>query len=624
MKKIAVTLLVLFYFAFAKAQLSFCDGEIGPTIFTETFGSGTTNGPALPANVTTYTYVNSGIQDGEYTISSNMQQLGSFWDAPDHTGDPNGKMLLVNADFTAGLFYQAPITGLCENTPYEFSAWVINILDNNNPCGAGEIPIQVRFEIWDITDSTLLASGAMPPEFSQPAPTWKQYGLTFTTATGQNGCILKLINEGAGGCGNDLAIDDIVFRTCGDSTQIIDTANNTVVTKCEDDPAQSITLSASTVSSIFTTPEYQWQQSDDGVIFIDILGQNGPTFTTPNLNDTIFYRVKVAEDAVNLSNSQCVNFSDVFEFRDVTVPLAVPVQNPVIACDGISEEMEVTLPNGTTAFWYTVPTGGTSIHDDSNDYTTTIPGTYYVETVDIQSGCVSNSRVAIDFLAFNSPNVTSQDYEICPDETVVLDPQFSPASYVWSTGEGTPTIEVDTEGNYTVEVINNDGCSSTATFTVTITEAPIIDEIIVIGNDLQVTLSNTDLSNFQYSIDGLRWSDLPNFDITTFTQVTVFVRDRLNCTVVQQEYNRIIIPQFFTPNQDGFNDYFNFEGLRNFPDARLQIFDRHGKLIKEINDIAVRVGWDGTYNGQPLPSSDYWFKLDYDNKSITGHFSLIR
>ncbi|WP_167342093.1 T9SS type B sorting domain-containing protein [Nonlabens sp. SY33080] len=624
MKRIAVTLLVLFYFAFAKAQLSFCDGEIGPTIFTETFGSGTTNGPALPANVTTYTYVNSGIQDGEYTISSNMQQLSSFWDAPDHTGDPNGKMLLVNADFTAGLFYQTPITGLCENTPYEFSAWVINILDNNNPCGAGEIPIQVRFEIWDITDSTLLASGAMPPESSQPAPTWKQYGLTFTTATGQNGCILKLINEGAGGCGNDLAIDDIVFRTCGDTTQIIDAANNTVVTKCEDDPAQSITLSASTVSSIFTTPEYQWQQSDDGVIFTDILGQNGPTFTTPNLNDTIFYRVKVAEDAVNLSNSQCVNFSDVFEFRDVTVPQAVPVQNPVIACDGISEEMEVTLPNGTTAFWYTVPTGGTSIHDVSNDYTTNIPGTYYVETVDIQSGCVSNSRVAIDFLAFNSPNVTSQDYEICPDETVVLDPQFSPASYVWSTGEGTPTIDVDTEGIYTVEVINNDGCSSTATFTVTITEAPIIDEIIVIGNDLQVTLSNTDLSNFQYSIDGLRWSDLPNFDITTFTQVTVFVRDRLNCTVVQQEYNRIIIPQFFTPNQDGFNDYFNFEGLRNFPDARLQIFDRHGKLIKEINDIAVRVGWDGTYNGQPLPSSDYWFKLDYDNKSITGHFSLIR
>ena len=86
-------------------------------------------------------------------------------------------------------------------------------------------------------------------------------------------------------------------------------------------------------------------------------------------------------------------------------------------------------------------------------------------------------------------------------------------------------------------------------------------------------------------------------------------------------------PKFFTPNGDGYNDNWNIVGL-NQADAKLYIFDRYGKLIKQLSATDKSPGWDGTYNGQQAPSSDYWFSLDYiennQQKQFKSHFSLKR
>jgi gliding motility-associated-like protein len=87
-------------------------------------------------------------------------------------------------------------------------------------------------------------------------------------------------------------------------------------------------------------------------------------------------------------------------------------------------------------------------------------------------------------------------------------------------------------------------------------------------------------------------------------------------------------PDFLTPNADGFNDYWNIEGLRNQPDARIYIFDRYGKLLEQISPL--QIGWDGTYNGRLMPSQDYWFRAEFRNPRdqspfvFSGHFSLKR
>ncbi|PZR07021.1 MAG: hypothetical protein DI539_24175, partial [Flavobacterium psychrophilum] len=88
-------------------------------------------------------------------------------------------------------------------------------------------------------------------------------------------------------------------------------------------------------------------------------------------------------------------------------------------------------------------------------------------------------------------------------------------------------------------------------------------------------------------------------------------------------------PNFFTPNGDNFNDFWNVIGL-NQPDAKIYIFDRYGKLLKQIS--AVGKGWDGTYNGAQMPASDYWFTVTYREyngsisvtKEFRAHFSLLR
>jgi gliding motility-associated-like protein len=82
-------------------------------------------------------------------------------------------------------------------------------------------------------------------------------------------------------------------------------------------------------------------------------------------------------------------------------------------------------------------------------------------------------------------------------------------------------------------------------------------------------------------------------------------------------------PPFFTPNGDGINDYWKVDGLELYPQAIISIFDRYGKLLKQMNPNTI--GWNGSLNGIPLPASDYWFRLVLnENQAVNGHFSLKR
>ncbi|OUR91170.1 hypothetical protein A9Q87_11920, partial [Flavobacteriales bacterium 34_180_T64] len=82
-------------------------------------------------------------------------------------------------------------------------------------------------------------------------------------------------------------------------------------------------------------------------------------------------------------------------------------------------------------------------------------------------------------------------------------------------------------------------------------------------------------------------------------------------------------PDFFTPNNDGYHDYWivpNDCGMIK----EILIFDRYGKLLKQLINQYVYLGWDGIYNNAQMPSSDYWYIIQYeDGKILKGHFSLV-
>ncbi|WP_188362110.1 T9SS type B sorting domain-containing protein, partial [Flavobacterium orientale] len=136
------------------------------------------------------------------------------------------------------------------------------------------------------------------------------------------------------------------------------------------------------------------------------------------------------------------------------------------------------------------------------------------------------------------------------------------------------------------------------------------------------------LGDYEYQLDNGPFQDSNVFTDVSAGSHTITVRDKNDggCDTVIIIKTAINYPLFFTPNGDGYNDTWNIIGLGDQPFAKIYIFDRYGKLLKQISPTSN--GWDGTFNGQPLPSTDYWFTVTYEEdaqmKEFKAHFSLKR
>lgn len=478
------------------SQLGFCTGNSGEPIFNEDFGTGLTNGPQLPAGVTTYQYVGSGTpSDGQYTISSTTNYY-DWHNTQDHTPDDvNGKCLIVNADYTPGEFFRRQIDGLCEFTSYEFSAWLLNLLPATGCSGVG-IPINVKFQIWDITDSTLLASGDTGNIPGTNAPLWRQYGLTFQTLSGQTSVILKMINNGNGGCGNDLAIDDIIFKTCGDSVVLDDTLGATNFESCEEDLITTISLTATPDFSVFATHAYQWQVSSDAITWNDIVGEttNSLNAPAPIPSGTLYYRVKFAESAANLENDSCNSISEVFQIK--INGLIVPNFNPVDSiCNGDSFTLPSTSNNNVTGTW------SPAINNTASTTYTFTPDSGQCAT--IQTLTVTVNQPITPIFEVMDPICKGTSFEL-PSTSI------NNINGTWS-----PAFDNTTTATYTfVPAVG--GCATNQTITVIVNEpiAPFFNLISEVckGETIE-TLPNISLNG----ITGTWSPNVNNTDTTTYT-----------------------------------------------------------------------------------------------------------
>lgn len=620
LKGIVIFLLLVLASNFGYGQLGFCLGSKGIPIFTEDFGSGTGFGPALPAGTTSYNYVAGTPNDGDYTISSQINLNASWHNTQDHTpGDTNGKALIVNASFTAGEFYKRTVTGLCVNTTFEFTAWLMNVFNSaSGACDGTGIPINVTFEIWDATETTLLKSGSTGDINGTPTPVWEQFGLTFTTLPTQTSVVLKMKNNGVGGCGNDLAIDDIMFRSCGDFTIIATGPNHDMsFTACEDQTPTNVNLNVFSEGTNINV--FQWQESIDNTNWTDIPGETSDNYV-PTITATKFFRVKVAEDVANLANPFCYTVSEVFTVNVVPKPIAPTSNGDADICSNDPIPTLSVIPGpGEQINWFDAPAGGNLLQANSASFTPTIVGTYYAEAFVPNATCTSDTRTPVVFSIRDIPVVTDGSATFCEGTSVIISAEIDNVDYIWSTGETTKTIRVTAPGIYTVTVTNDVGCSSVRTVTVTETLIPVIDEIIIDGRTVTITTSTT--GDYEYALDGLDYQDSNIFYGVTGGVRTAFVRNR--CGRDLEEFDLIILPKFFTPNNDGYNDTFRIEGNSMLPKVKIAIFDRYGALIIYLDER--NSSWDGTFNGNPLPATDYWYKATFrSGKEMKGHFSLIR
>ncbi|MEO0726049.1 MAG: gliding motility-associated C-terminal domain-containing protein [Bacteroidota bacterium] len=190
-----------------------CVPDPGPPLFFEDFGSGPNPGPPLEDGLTTFAY--GSIDEGRYVVSNTTAlNLANWHDGVDNTeGDTDGYMLIFNATDGPGVFYQMTFTDLCPNTDYIAVYHVANVSLPGACIGFAERP-NVRVSALDPTNEAVQFTEATGEIWYSSLLTWWEYSLRFRTDDDQTSVLIRLANEAPGGCGNDLAIDDVSLHLC--------------------------------------------------------------------------------------------------------------------------------------------------------------------------------------------------------------------------------------------------------------------------------------------------------------------------------------------------------------------------------------------------------------------------
>lgn len=230
---------------------------------------------------------------------------------------------------------------------------------------------------------------------------------------------------------------------------------------------------------------------------------------------------------------------------------------------------------------------------------------------------------------------------------ITLEPLYAKGDYTyeWFNENGDvisllPEVTISEAGIYTAIATSTNECKSFPQ-SVIVTESIIAtighDDVTIIDDSDNNTIyinnenNNLGIGEYEFALDDNfgPYQDESYFEDVEAGIHTIYVRDKNNCGIAEIEVSVLGFPKFFSPNNDGYNDYWNVNGVTSdfYETSLVYIFDRYGKLITQIQ--LDNIGWDGSYNGAQLPANDYWFTAQLVDihgniRERKGHFSLIR
>jgi len=620
----------------ADAQSSKCNGALGDPVINEDFGAGVNPGPPLGTGITNMEYTtNNCPNDGQYTIANSLTGAGNchpetWYNIPtDHTGNPNGYMMIINASYQPSIFFYQQAQGLCPNTTYEFSAWIINLCIPGFITASYSQP-NITFTI-QTSGGKILATdttGTIPPtpyDQEMQKPNWVKYGVYFTTPANVSDVTVVMTNNAPGGNGNDFVMDDITFRACG---PIIEEGFSSIggsknQSLCQGGSA-TYTLKAQVISD--GAPVLQWQANNANSAWADIPGANADSLVVPfaNASPNIYqYRLGVSNGSA-ISDAACRVYSQPLSVYVNALPVVPPIADQKV-CEG--EQLTLTASGGATYTWTGPALAPTSQNPlVINNVSPLNAGTYTVVAVS-DSGCTAapvqtNVTVVPKIVPGISGNVA-----VCAGESTQINATGG-LYYRWTPNTGldndtiaNPTATPLQTTTYTAHISNGGCVDSSKSVTVAVNQNPVADagkEIVLYEGQsakLDGTIKGDNITNYYWTPatflddpNSLTPTTAPTDNITyTLTAVSQSCGTSTSSVYVRV-YKKVTIPNAFSPNNDGINDYWDINALNTYPESITQVFDRYGQQVFQSTGYARP--WDGSNNGKALPSGTYYYIID--------------
>ena len=547
---------------------------------------------------------------------------------------PLGATLEYSAN--GGTSYQASatFTGLAPNASY-------SIVVRNTVSGCTSVPVSVSVDPLPAGPLAPTASVTFQPDcfiptgtivVSSPLGANVEYSINGGTSYQSSATFAGLVPNTT----FSITVRDITTRCISAPTAVLVNpipANPASASATIVQPTCTILTGTITITSpLAANLEYS---IDGGITY-----QSGLTFAglAPNTS----YSILVKNTATG-----CVSLASVFTILPAPTIPATPSAACNVAC--VNESLYLTTPTvlGATYSW-TGPNGYSSSFQNPVIFPAQLGmiGTYQV-VVALTLDCPSlPGSVAITINPV--PTVQIQGGAICVDASgAVLNPlqlntMLSTADYSFqwfSLSNNTTTLLPETAATYTATTPDKYGVEITDLITGCksgIVSAEVVlmakPETLVLETstyfaDAQVIYANVlPVGIYEYQLDGGNFQLSNVFGGVSSGTHTVTVRDLNQCGELSESVELLDFPRFFTPNGDTYNDTWNIFELGNQANAKIYIFDRLGKLLKQLSPVDP--GWDGTFNNKDLPATDYWFVVYYkennEDKTFKSHFALKR
>ena len=379
-----------------------------------------------------------------------------------------------------------------------------------------------------------------------------------------------------------------------------------------------------------------------------------------NVNVTYYLNINDAQNAQNA-------IGETYNYNSASVTLFIKAENSNTFCATISSFNLIVNPNpiantppnledcdddydlelifdlsqqtatvlGTqNASQYTVTYYENDVINGENEIQDLIYNTYngqiiYVRIENNITGCFDTTLFTT--IVNRKPFVDIPEQVVCLDNlplTVIAGEIVEGDSYLWSTNAISTEIEITEIGEYSVTVTTPLGCQTTTIFNVIESESAIIEftETVDFSDPNNITVTISGIGNYLYILDDGEPQESNFFQNVSIGPHTITVIDLNGCDSTTKDLVIIDTPHFVTPNNDGYFDTWHISGVDQLVGTTIHIFDRYGKQLAFLTHTSQ--GWNGNYNGQKMPASDYWFVANVVKGDlqfqVKGHFALRR